>query len=127
MDKLLSTGDYLLYVVLTNYMAVLGGVLLWAALFFLGLIARRLERAFETPTGWRLLLWAPSGILLYTVYTLAQAGSAGAAGAGGLRLERQIAYGALAISAVCSLYGCGATWFLLLRLALRRSRQDRMP
>ena len=126
MVKLLSTTDYLLYVVLTIYMAVLGGVLLWVSLFFLGLIARRLERAFETPTGWRLLLWAPSGILLYTVYTLAQAGSAGAAGAG-LKLEREIAYGALCLSAVCSLYGCAATWFLLLRLALRRARQDRMP
>jgi hypothetical protein len=124
--KLLSTSEYLLYVVLTNYVAVLGGVLLWVSLFLLGLIARRLERAFETPTGWRLLLWAPSGILLYTVYTLAQAGSAGAA-MPGLKLERAIAYGALFVSAACSVYGCAATWMLLLRLELRRARQDRMP
>lgn len=126
MVKLLSTSEFLVYVVLTNYTAVLGGVLLWVALFLLGLIARRLERAFETPTGWRLLVWAPSGILLYTVYTLAQAGSAGVA-IPALRLERQIAYGALFASAVCCLYGCAATWLLLLRLALRRARQDRMP
>ena len=126
MVKLLSTSEFLAYVVLTNYVAVLGGVLLWVAFFLLGLIARRLERAFETPTGWRLLVWAPSGILLYTIYTLAQAGSAGVA-VPALRLEREIAYGALLVSAVCSLYGCAATWFLLLRLALRRARQDRMP
>jgi subtilisin family serine protease len=124
--KLLTTTDYLFYVVLTNYMAVLGGVLLWVSFFFLGLIARRLERAFETPTGWRLLLWAPSGILLYTVYTLASAGSAGVA-MPGLKVERGIAYGALFVSAAGSLYACAATWVLLLRLALRRARQDRMP
>lgn len=126
MEKLLSTGDYLVYIVLTNYMAVLGGVLLWVSLFLLGLIARRLERAFETPTRWRLLLWGPSGILLYTVYTLAQAGTGGAAVAE-LKLERAIAYGALIASAVLSLWGCAMTWALLVRLALRRARQDRMP
>lgn len=122
MTKLLSTGEYLLYITLTNYLAVLAGVSLWASLFLLGLIARRLERAFDVPTPWRILVWAPSGILAYTVYTLVSAGGGAGTQAGSV-LERQIAYGALLVSACLSLWGCGATWALLIRLAMARRRE----
>lgn len=121
MLRLLSPAEILVYVTFTNYLAVLGGVALWAALFVLGLIARRLERAFEVPTHWRLLLWAPSGILLYTVYVLVAAGGGGDS-SGGTALERRVAYGALLISAVLSLWGCGRTMLLLLRLERSRER-----
>jgi hypothetical protein len=123
MIKVLTTGEYLMYVVFTNYVAVAGGVLLWVSLFLLGLIAHRLERAFEIPTRWKLLLWAPSGILLYTVYTLVQSGAAGVA-IPSLKLERAIAYGALLVSSVLSLLGCAATWSLLLRLSRARTRKE---
>ena len=116
MTKLLTTAEYLLYITFTNYLAVLAGVTLWASLFLLGLIARRLEHAFEVPTRWRLLLWTPSGILLYTVYTLVSGGG-GAGNEAGTALERRIAYTALLTSAILSLWGCGTIWSLLARLA----------
>ncbi len=124
MTRLLSTSEYLLYITLTNYIAVLGGVTLWSALFLLGLTARRLERAFAVKTQWRLLLFAPSGILLYTVYTLVSASGGPGTEAGSL-IERRIAYGALFASAILSLWGCASTWLLLLRLAIRRRRAER--
>ncbi|MEK7765499.1 MAG: hypothetical protein AAB368_04605 [bacterium] len=115
MIRLLSAREFLAYVTLTNYVAVLGGVFLWVAFFVLGLIARRLERAFETPTHWRMLLWAPSGILLYTVSTLVQAGaSAGTTPAGA---ELVVAYGLLALSGAGCLLGCWTTYALLAALA----------
>lgn len=125
MTRLLSTGEYLTYITLTNYLAVLAGVSLWASFFLLGLIARRLERAFEVPTRWRLLVWAPSGILLYTVYTLVSAGG-GAGTQAGSQLERQIAYGALLLSACLTLWGCATTWALVVRLTMAR-RQEAKP
>ena len=123
MTRLLTTSEYLLYVTLTNYIAVLAGVTLWSALFLLGLVARRLEQAFAVATGWRLLLTAPSGILMYTVYTLVSA-SGGPGTQAGSELERRIAYGALLASALLSLWGCGATWALLLRLAMRQRKTE---
>lgn len=115
MLRLLTAGELFVYVTLTNYVAVLGGVLLWVSFFVLGLIARRLERAFETPTRWRLLLWAPSGILLYTVYALASAGAPPSA------TERLAAYGLLFASGAGCLVSCGATYALLRRLERERS------
>lgn len=117
MTKLLSTTEFLIYVTLTNYGAVLGGVSLWAALFLLGLIAQRLERAFGVPTGWKVLLWAPSGILLYTVYTLVQAGPDAGAAVGHYDLEKSIAYGLLLISSILSLRSCFIIYRLLRKLA----------
>jgi len=115
MLKLLSPSELLVYVTLTNYVAVLGGVFLWTAFFVLGLVARRLERAFETPTHWRLLLWAPSGILLYTVSTLVQAG--GSAGTTPAGAELVTAYALLALSGAGCLLGCWSTYALLTDLA----------
>ncbi len=116
MTRLLSTTEYLIYVTLTNYGAVLGGVSLWAALFLLGLIAQRLEKAFGITTGWKALLWAPSGILLYTVYTLVQAGPGTGGPEGHDDLEKNIAYGLLLLSSVLSLRGCFVVYRLLRRL-----------
>lgn len=112
MIKLLTTTEVLLYISLTNYMAVLGGITLWTAFFALGLIARRLERAFATPTHWQMLVWAPSGILLYTIYTLAQAGPA-AANVPAFKVEKLVAYGALLLSGLGCLWGCLVTLRLL--------------
>ena len=117
MTKLLSTTEFLIYVTLTNYGAVLGGVSLWAALFLLGLIAQRLERAFGVPTGWKVLLWAPSGILLYTVYTLVQAGPDADTPVGHYDLEKSIAYGLLLVSSILSLRSCFIIYRLLRKLA----------
>ncbi len=114
--SLLSTNEYLLYITLTNYVAVLGGVALWAAFFMLGLIARQLERSFETPTGWQLLQWGPSGILLYTVYTLVQAGP-GQGGVVEFILERQIAYVLLFLSGISCAVGCYLVYRTLARLS----------
>lgn len=116
MIKLLSPGEVMMYVTLTNYMAIFGGIGLWAAFFLLGMIARRLERAFEIPTHWQLLCWAPSGILLYTIYTLAQAGT-GSAALGAFHVETYVAYGALLVSGLGCTWGCLATLRLLARIA----------
>lgn len=121
MTRLLTTWQYLMFITMTNYLAVIAGITLWSALFILGLIARRLERAFQVPTSWRLLLFAPSGILLYTVYSLVAAGG-GAGTPEGSLIERRIAHSAFLLSACLSLWGCWSTWSLLLRLAAARRR-----
>ena len=117
MTTLLTPAEYLTYVTLTNYVAVLAGGTLWGSFFFLGLIARRLEDALNVPTHWRFLLVAPSGILLYTVYTLVSAGAAVGTETSYL-LERRIAYGVLVTSGALCLFGCAATWWSLARLAV---------
>jgi ascorbate-specific PTS system EIIC-type component UlaA len=52
---------------------ILGALLLWTAFFLLGVIARRYEVVFQKWTGWKSLMLAPSGILVYIAVISAQA------------------------------------------------------
>ena len=119
MTKLLSPAEYLTFVTLTNYIAVLAGVSLWGSFLLLALMARRLESALDVQTHWRLLAFAPSGILLYTVYALVSAGGVPGSAAG-FALERQIAYGALLLSGALCVFSAGMTWTALSRLTAGR-------
>ena len=67
MRLLLTPGEFFAYITLTNLLAVLGGVLLWATCFFFSIIARRYELVLRKKTNWQFLMFAPSGILLYAL------------------------------------------------------------
>jgi len=50
-----------------NLLSLAGATMLWAAFLPLGVIARRYELVFQKWTGWKPLMLAPSGILLYVL------------------------------------------------------------
>lgn len=69
---------FLLYVTVSNFISVVAGLLLWAAFVFFGIVSRRYEQIFKTPTNWQLLMGAPTGILVFAViqaYAYATAGT----------------------------------------------------
>lgn len=47
--------------------AVVSGILFWAGFLIFGFIARRYSSVFNKPTFHGLLMFAPSGILIYSV------------------------------------------------------------
>jgi hypothetical protein len=53
-------------------LSFLGALLLWIGFFLLGIIARRYEVVFKQWTGWKSLMFAPSGILIYVIVISAQ-------------------------------------------------------
>jgi membrane protein implicated in regulation of membrane protease activity len=67
MRLLLTPSEFFTYITLTNLLAVLGSVLLWATCFFFAIIARRYELVLRKKTNWQFLMFAPSGILLYVL------------------------------------------------------------
>lgn len=67
MRLLLTSSEFFVYITLTNLLAVLGGVLLWATCFLFAIIARRYELVLRKKTNWQFLMFAPSGILLYAL------------------------------------------------------------
>ena len=98
MEFKLSDTDYLLYVVLTNYLTIFSGVLYLLAFILLGLLALRFSRVFGVRIHWGLLFAGPVGALVYSVYPIVHGG--GPVGSkGAYTLERWIAYG--------SFLGCG--------------------
>lgn len=87
----LSDADYLLYVVLTNYLTIFSGVLFLLAFILLGLVALRISRVFAVATHWPLLFTGPVGAIIYSVYTIVHGGAAmGSHGAN--VFERWVAY-----------------------------------
>lgn len=98
MGEKLSDADYLVYVVLTNYLTIFSGVLYLLAFILVGLVAMRFSRVFAVRISWPLMFAGPVGALVYSVYTIVHGG--GPTGSkGALALERWIAYG--------SFLGCG--------------------
>ena len=95
MGAKLSDAEYVLYVVVTNYLTIFSGVLYLLAFILLGLIALRVSRVFEVRINWVLLFAGPIGALVYSVYTIVHPGGS----KGAFALERWIAYGAF--------LGCG--------------------
>lgn len=84
----------------SNWVGVISGILLWAAFIIVGVIAYRFERLRETRTYWQLLLLAPSGILFYT-YIVAQGFASGRAAL--TDDEKWLSFPILAASAVACL------------------------
>ena len=93
--------EYLVFVVLTNYLTIFSGVLFLLAFILLGLIALRVARVFAVRTRWPLLFMGPVGAIVYSVYTIVHgAGPTGSKEA--YTLERWIAYGSfLACGVLC--------------------------
>jgi len=58
-------GNEELWVSQFNALSLLGALFLWGAFFLLGVIAHRYEIVFQKWTGWKSMMLAPSGILLY--------------------------------------------------------------
>jgi len=84
-----------------NTLSLVGALFLWGAFFLLGVIARRYEIVFQRWTGWKSLMLAPSGILLYVgIITVGWF-----AGGEGLQKPLEyIAYTALLISSAACLF-----------------------
>lgn len=96
--------EYLLYVVLANYLTIFSGVLFLLAFILLGLIALRVARVFGVRTHWPLLFLGPVGAIVYSVYTIVHgAGPSGSKEA--FILERWIAYGSFLICGVLCWWG----------------------
>lgn len=69
---------FLLYVTVSNIISVLAALLLWIAFVFFGILSKRYEQVFKTPTNWELLMLAPTGILAFALiqaYAYATAGT----------------------------------------------------
>jgi hypothetical protein len=58
-------GNEELWVSQFNTLSLLGALFLWGSFFLLGIIARRYEIVFQKWTGWKSMMLAPSGILIY--------------------------------------------------------------
>ncbi len=67
MPTVLTAGQHWIFVTFTSWVAILGGLLLWAGFFYLGRISQRFEKAYGRITHWQFLLWAPTGIVGYLV------------------------------------------------------------
>ncbi len=93
--------EYLVYVVVTNYLTIFSGVLFLLAFILLGLIALRVSRVFGVNTQWPFLFVGPVGVIVYSVYTIVHGG--GPTGSKeAYALERWIAYGSfLACGVLC--------------------------
>jgi ascorbate-specific PTS system EIIC-type component UlaA len=93
-------GNEELFVTQFNALSLLGALFLWGAFFLLGVIARRYELVFQKWTGWKSMMLAPSGILLYVgIITIGWF-------TGGDSIQKPlefVAYSALLLSAVACL------------------------
>lgn len=67
MERILTDAQHWIFVTLTSYAAVLGGLLLWIGFIFIGLISRRFEQAYGKTTYWQFHMAAPAGLFVYLV------------------------------------------------------------
>ncbi len=67
MERILTTTQYFIFVNLTSFIAILGGLTLWAGFILLGIIARRFEQAYGLATHWLFQMIAPAGVCAYLV------------------------------------------------------------
>ena len=63
----LTPSQRFLLVLLPYTGLVLGGLFLWIGLLFLGVIARRYEKALGKSTEWQFMMIAPTGLLVFTL------------------------------------------------------------
>jgi hypothetical protein len=104
----LSQNEYLLYVVLTNYLTIFSGVLFLLGFILLGLVALRIARVFGVRTDWPLMFFGPVGAIVYSVYTIVHGSGGGTRGA--FTIERLIAYGAFLGCGILCWWGVRRFW-----------------
>lgn len=108
-DARLTDTQYLLYVVLTNYLTIFSGVMFLLSFILMGLMALRVSRVFGVRTHWPLMFLGPIGTLVYSVYTIVHgAGPAGSREA--YMLERMGAYGAFLACGILCWWGVRRFW-----------------
>ncbi|HEX2911551.1 MAG TPA: lamin tail domain-containing protein [Chloroflexia bacterium] len=66
-----AASKNLVFTNVTDFIATLGGVLLWLAFIMIALIAKRFETLAEQKTYWQYLMVAPAGILIYIIIQVA--------------------------------------------------------
>ena len=65
MGTVLTGNQHLIFVTLTSWLAILGGLIMWVGFIFLGLVSRRFEKAFGKISHWQFLVLAPAGAVGY--------------------------------------------------------------
>lgn len=88
---------------ISSIMTIVGALILWLALLFISIIAKRYEQVLMKKTNWQFIMVAPSGILIYAViqaYSMIVMGN--------LKMndmQTWISYGFFMISGLLSLIG----------------------
>jgi hypothetical protein len=65
MEKVLTATQYFVFVNFTSFIAILGGLILWAGFILMGLVSRRFELAYGIVTHWLFQMIAPAGVCIY--------------------------------------------------------------
>ncbi len=52
---------------IASIITILGAIMLWLALVFMGIIAKRYQQVLFKKTSWQFIMIAPSGILIYAI------------------------------------------------------------
>jgi len=92
---------FLIYVTVSNSISVIAALLLWDTFVFFGIVSRRYEQIFKTPTNWQLLMGAPTGILVFALiqaYAYATAGTM-------TDMQSWVGHFLVIVSSVACLYG----------------------
>lgn len=93
--------SYNISILLTNILSLLGGILLWSTFIIFGFVARRYEILFKKKTEWKVLVVAPSGILVYVliqIYAYVDHGPL-------TSTEQMVAYPLVILSGLLCIYG----------------------
>ncbi len=88
---------------ISSIMTIVGAIILWLALLFIAIIAKRYEQVLMKKTNWQFIMLAPSGILIYAViqaYSMIVLGNLKMTD-----MQTWISYGFFMISGLLSLIG----------------------
>ncbi|MCD4812663.1 hypothetical protein K8S19_03100 [bacterium] len=65
MERVLTASQHFLFVNVTSFVAIIGGLTLWAGFVGMGLVSRRFEQAYGVVTHWLFQMIAPAGVFIY--------------------------------------------------------------
>ena len=88
---------------IASIITIVGAIILWLALLFMSIIAKRYEQVLHKKTDWQFVMVAPSGILIYAIiqaYSLIVVGNLKMTD-----IETWISYGFFFVSGILSLLG----------------------
>ncbi len=106
----LTDIQYLLYVVLMNYLTIFSGVLYLLAFILMGLVALRVGKVFSVRTYWPLMFLGPIGALVYSVYTIVHGSGASGSSQAYMMEQRLVAYGAFLVCGILCWWGMRKFW-----------------
>jgi hypothetical protein len=109
-DFNLTDFQYLLYVVLMNYLTIFSGVLYLLAFILIGLVALRVGRVFAVKTYWPLMFLGPIGALVYSVYTIVHGSGSSGSQQAYMMEQRLAAYGAFLVCGILCWWGMRKFW-----------------